>query len=290
MREAFEPVAIGHQHADRFALVGERNGKRGADCRRHLRRRLFCQHRRERKAGAFTHRRDVEAERRRRQQADISERRIAAADTGVMFEHRHTVFAEQIAQAVALTGFCRLGEPEEIVRDALLQPFGLDGGQRGDGLHQGLGGAARFRNGDEARGLVRQPREQRGERVGIEIVDEMQVRRFAQGADARHVVVGELRQRLPAERRAAGAENNDVGGVCGEAPGGVADLAQVAMGRRQMQQRQRAVGVARTQRFERALGAAKCVSQGLVGYAVLADVLLKRAVDSLGDRHGLVPT
>ena len=46
---------------------------------------------------------------------------------------------------------------------------------------------------------------------GIEIVHEMQARARAQGADARHAVAGELRQRLAAEARSAGAENDDVG-------------------------------------------------------------------------------
>ncbi len=52
-------------------------------------------------AGAFAHRRDIEIEHRRRQQADIAEHREAPADAGVMIEHRHMMLAEQIAQAVA---------------------------------------------------------------------------------------------------------------------------------------------------------------------------------------------
>ena len=59
----------------------------------------------------------------------------------------------------------------------VVQPFGFDRRKRGDGLHQRFGGAAGFRDGDEARRLVRQLAEQRGKAVAIEVVHEMQARR-----------------------------------------------------------------------------------------------------------------
>ena len=99
-------------------------------------------------------------------------------------------------------------------------------------------------------------------------------RRRAQRADARHGVTGELRQRLAAEARAAGAEDHDVGGVLGQPPAGVADRRQIVARFRQPQQRQPAIGVAIAQLVERAFGAIERSFERLVGDAVRADVLL----------------
>ena len=71
--------------------------------------------------------------------------------------------------------------------------------KRGDGLHQRFAGAAGFRHRDEAAGPERQPVEQRAVAVGVEVVHEMDARRIAQGAHARHGVAGKLRQGLAAE-------------------------------------------------------------------------------------------
>ncbi len=117
----------------------------------------------------------------------------------------------------------------------------------------------------------------------------MQARGSAQRADAGHRVAGKLRQRLPAQAGAAGAEQNDVGGIFGQAARSIADRHQIVMGFRQPQQRQRAVGVARAQNFERPFGAAERIVQGLFGDAVRPDALLARAVDGLDDCHGLLP-
>ena len=253
MREALQPIAIGHQHADRFALaLRKRDRQRGADGGRHLRRRLLCQHRRQRKAGAFAHRRDVEAQHRRRQQTDIGERRIAPADAGIVIEHRHAIFAEQIAQAIRLAGLGRLADPQEDIRNARLQSLALDRRQGRDGLHQRFRGAAGFGDRDKARGRVRQPGKQRSEAVGVEIVDEMQLRRRAQCADARHGEARKLRQGLPAEAGAAGAEDNDVGCPVRELARGIPDRLQIAVRFRQAQQRQTAVGMAGAQPIKRA--------------------------------------
>ncbi len=97
------------------------------------------------------------------------------------------------------------------------KPGVAHGRQRGDGLHQRLAGAAGFRDRDEARGRERQACEQRAVGVGIEIVHEMQARPLAQQPDARHAVAGELRQRLAAEARPAGAEDHDVARAVGQA-------------------------------------------------------------------------
>ena len=96
-------------------------------------------------------------------------------------------------------------------------------------------------------------------------------------------VAGKLRQRLPAEAGAAGAEEDDVGGVFGEPAAGVADRRQIVMGFRQPQQRQAAVGMARAQGIERGLGAVERGVERLVGNAVRPDVLFQRAVDGLDE-------
>src|SRR6185312_7657853 len=114
MRKAFEAVGIGHDHADRLGLaLGERHRERGAERRRHLGRFLFRQYRGKRRGRASADGGDVEAEYRCRQQTDIGQRRIAAADARIVVEHRRLEFAEQIAQAVALAGLVRLGDAEE---------------------------------------------------------------------------------------------------------------------------------------------------------------------------------
>ena len=130
-----------------------------------------------------------------------------------------------------------------------------DGVERGHRLHQRLAGAAGLRDRDEARRLQRQHVEQEAECVGIEIVHEMQARKAAQRADAGHVVAGELDQRLAAEARSAGAEDNDVGGVLRQPLGGVGDGCEVVLARRQPQQGKAAILVALAQLLERSFAA-----------------------------------
>ena len=97
-------------------------------------------------------------------------------------------------------------------------PAAFDRAQRGDGLHQRLGGAAGFRDGDEARGLhaaasPSSARERiRGSRLSMKC--RRGGSRSASTPGTR--VAGQLRQRLPAEAGAAGAENDDVGGALRE--------------------------------------------------------------------------
>ena len=135
-------------------------------------------------------------------------------------------------------------------------PSALQRRQRGDGLHQRLGGAAGFRDGDEARGLMRQPRQQRGEGLRIEIVHEMQARRRAQ---ARRRRARRGRRAAPASAR-RGWSRRCRATTMSVAPSasrrrGVADRRQIVMRFRQPQQRQAAVGMARAQAVERGLGA-----------------------------------
>ncbi len=114
----------------------------------------------------------------------------------------------------------------------------------------------------------------------------MQTRRSAQCADAGNRVAGQLRQRLPAQAGAAGAEQHDVAGAFRDPAGGVADAGEVVPAFRQAQQRQTAVGMTRAQGFERGAGAAERIVQRLVGNAVRPDVFFKRTVDGLDDGHG----
>ena len=86
------------------------------------------------------------------QQSDIGQHREASADAGIVIEHRDPVGGEQRAQAVRLVARRGLGEPEETVRECAPQsPASFTAAERRDRLHQGLGGAARFRDRDETR-------------------------------------------------------------------------------------------------------------------------------------------
>ncbi len=120
----------------------------------------------------------------------------------------------------------------------------------------------------------------------IEIVDEMHARGPAQIADARHLVIGELRQRLPAERGAAGAEYDDIARARGERLGSAANLGEIVLLFRQVQQRQRALGIQPAQLIERAFRAGQGGRKRGLGDAVLANVLFQRAVDRLDEGHG----
>ena len=70
-------------------------------------------------------------------------------------------------------------------------------------------------------------REQRGVGPGVEVVHEMQARAGAQRADAGDAAAGELRHRLAAEARSAGAEKDDVLGAGDEPLCGRFDAGEV---------------------------------------------------------------
>ena len=107
----------------------------------------------------------------------------------------------------------------------------------------------------------------------------------AQRADAGHPVEDELRQRLSAQGRAAGAEHDNIRRARGEPLGSGANRRKVILFFRQPQQRQRAVGMAGAQAVECALRALEHRVQGAVGDAMRTDVLFERAVDGLNHRH-----
>ena len=86
-------------------------------------------------------------------------------------------------------------------------------------------------------------------------------------ADAGHGVAGKLRQRLPAEARAAGAEEDHVAGAVTQQRGVAEDGGDVVALFRQAQQRQRAVGVARAKPGQRLAGALPASAAKLSGRA-----------------------
>jgi hypothetical protein len=186
------------------------------------------QHARERHGGAGADRRDVETHDRGRQQPHIGEHRVAASDTGRVVEQRDLVGAKQRPQTVRLFGRRGLAEAEEQIRDMRRKAGVLEGFERRDGLHQGLAGAAGFRDGDEARLRERQLRQHGAIGLRIEIVHEMQPRPLAQQAHARHRMARELSQRLAAEARSAGAENHDVAGALPQTGRGGLDGGDIA--------------------------------------------------------------
>ncbi len=159
---------------------------------------------------ALPQRLDIEPARKRRQQPDIGERREAPADIRVMVERRN---AEMRRTARASRWPCRtarLGEARNSSGMRVLEPGRAHGVDGGDGLHQGFGRVARFRDHHEARGLEVEPGKSELKRARVEIVVEARARpRLA----AMLVVAGnapaaELRQRLAAEARPAGAEED----------------------------------------------------------------------------------
>ena len=132
-----------------------------------------------------------------------------------------------------------LADAEEQLADARLKSGLLDGRQRSRGLHQRFAGPAGLRDRDEARGRERQFREQSAVCRGIEIVHEMQARTLAERLDAAHADASQLRQRLPAQARSAGAQYDDVGRTRAQPRGGLFDFIEVGGLRRQPQKRQR---------------------------------------------------
>ena len=135
----------------------------------------------------------------------------------------------------ALAGSVR---PRRAVRDRGLRSSARD--SAGDGLHQRLGGAAGLRDRDEARrrAAAAAPAARRSS-AGSRLSRKCRRGGSRKRADARHGVAGELRQRLPAEARAAGAEEHHVGGALAQQPCVAEDRGDVVAPLRQAQQRQR---------------------------------------------------
>ena len=196
---------------------------------------------------------------------------------------------EKIAQAIAPARDRGLGDAEEDFGRLCGKAGGAHRRQGRDGLHQRLAGAAGFRYRDEARRGERQPCQQRRIGVGIEIVHEVQARAVAQSAEPRHPATGELRHRLAAEARSAGAEKDDVCGTGGEPFRGAQDAGEIVGLLREPQQRQLAVRVARPDPGQRIRAVRQGIGIGCRRHAVAADVLLAGIIDGLQDGHARPP-
>ena len=106
-------------------------------------------------------------------------------------------------------------------------------------------------------------------------------------ADAGHVIVGKLRQRLATERGAAGTEDDDVACAFGQFAGGLANAGEIVGALRQAQQRQAVVGMAGAQAFERAFRPRQHGVERALAGAMGADIFFEGAIDGLLDGHGL---
>ena len=119
--------------------------------------------------------------------------------------------SNSVRKPLALPSALGLGDAEEQLRNARPEPRGLDGVEGCQRLHQGLGRAAGLGDHHEAhRVQVVERTERRLQRVAVEIVVEARARALALGlvGDAGNMPAAELRQRLPAEAGAAGAEED----------------------------------------------------------------------------------
>src|SRR5581483_5019504 len=197
------------------ALPGKTDSDGSADCRREVASAPGVQQRINDALCPFPQRHHVEATGESRKETHVGESRKAAADIGIVVEHGDGEMLAERAQAVGLPFHGRLGDGEKQLWDARLETGLAPGIESGGDLHQSLGRAARFRDDDEACRLEVKAGERKIERAGIEIVVEARARAlFA----AVLVVPGdapaaELRQRLPAEARPAGAEENERAGA-----------------------------------------------------------------------------
>ena len=107
---------------------------------------------------------------------------------------------------------------------------------------------------------------------------------------APHADVSKLRQRLPAEAGAAGAEHDHIGRAVAQPGGSLLDLAEIGRFRRQTQQRQAFVRMRLAQPVERALAAAQHIVERGFRHAMRADRLGSRVFDVLLKRHpGILP-
>ena len=164
-----------------------------------------------------------------RQEADIGQDRIAPADAGVMVEKGDALGLEEVAQAVP-GGPSRRGSdrPRKSSPARARKPALSSAESTAIACIRVCAGAAGFRDRDEARGNKRQ-----GARGGRRRSEGRGCRGNApRGASAKRPrpgtgVVRELRQRLAAEARSAGAEEDDVVAPSRSRAAGGADRVEV---------------------------------------------------------------
>src|SRR5262249_2465230 len=132
---------------------------------------------------------------------------------------------------------------------------------------------------------MRQLGKHRSVAVRIKVIDEMQSRRSAHCADARHREACKLCQSLSAEAGAAGTKDHDVGRSVRDFACGTADRIKVAVGFRQEKQWQGAVGMTGAQPVERVLSAAQGSFQYSRADALHSDTFFATAIDRLDKTH-----
>ena len=119
----------------------------------------------------------------------------------------------------------------------------------------------------------------------VEIVEEVHARVLGEAPGARHGVVAQLRQGLPAEARAAGAEEDDVGRLAREPRRRGADGAEIVARARHVQERQPAARVVLAQARQRVLDEPQAGLDRHLGKAAGADGAGQRLIDRLLDSH-----
>ena len=98
----------------------------------------------------------------------------------------------------------------------------------------------------------------------------------------------ELGQRLAAEARSAGAEDDDIARAGAQPACSGADRGEILARGRQAQERQAAVGMARAQPVERLAAASERVIERSGRDALGADALFARGLDGLDEGHRVV--
>ena len=154
-------------------------------------------------------------------------------------------------------------------------------------LHQRLGRAAGLRDHHEARGLEVEAGQRKLERAGVEIVVEARARArlAAMLVVAGNAPAAELRQRLAAEARSAGAEEDEGARAVGEPRQRLAGRRDVVPPFRHAQQRQRRVGIGLAQRRKPGLELGEIRSSEACGSPTLP-MPYRDSLHGLRQRHG----
>ena len=199
----------------------------------------------------------IEAARQRRQQADIGQRRKASADAGMMIERRNAEVFAHLPQRIDHAIPRRFGQPEEQPLDVAFEPALLHGAERRHHLHQRFRRAARFRDDDEAAVLDIEAGERALQGAGVEVVVKARARSLAllRPGIAGNVPARQLRQRLPAETRAACSQEDHRLGAADQPLIGGFRVGEVGCRARNPQQWQRTIFVLRPQPLDMRLGA-----------------------------------
>ena len=159
----------------------------------------------------------------------------------------------------------------------------LQGRQQDRDLGQGLRRAAGFRDGDEAGAPEVERGHERAQGVGVDVVEEVQARAAVRRAEA---AVGEGRERLPAERGAAGAEHHDMIEPAAPVLGEVAQVAQILGLAHRRERRQAARVDELAQAVVRRGRGHEHAREDRLAHATLADRLGQAGLGEVLEGHG----